>query len=113
MAGEKSEASGEDNSEGEVLVHLVPLGGAPRLQKDRLLVPKTWKVATFCSFLTSRIEDRDPFYDKRIGKRPLHLFLTQGFAPNPENTIGNLFDLFENETTQELCLKYSFQLMHG
>lgn len=108
---DSTEAAGEEE---KVLVHLVALGGAPRLQRDRVRIPKAWKVASLVAMLTDKIEDRDPFYDHKGGpKRPVHLFLAQGFAPNPENTLGDLERLYRNENTQELVLKYSFQLMYG
>lgn len=89
--------------EDRVIVHLVPIGGAPNLKQDRLSLPSSMVVAKLQKFLSGHLGD----------SRQVHLFLSKGFAPNPENSVADLYDLYRNTTTNELVLEFSFQLMHA
>ena len=94
--------------EDRVIVHLVPIGGAPNLKQDRLSLPSSMVVAKLQKFLS------DHLGDSRLGEsRQVHLFLSKGFAPNPENSVADLYDLYRNTTTNELVLEFSFQLIHA
>ena len=87
-----------------VIVHLVPIGGAPALKIDRLSLPSSMVVAKLQEFLSSRIAN---------GDRQVHLFLPKGFAPSANNSIGDLYDLYCNKHINELVLEFSFQLVHA
>jgi hypothetical protein len=98
------------NRHDKVLVNFVPMAGAERLSRSKV---------EFVGELTVRqvaLRLQGMLWAERA-EEPLHIFLVQGFAPSPENSLGDLFSSYATDSGSggklELVLKYSHQLVHG
>lgn len=94
------------NGKGEtVSVNCLPMAGADRLDLSRLELFGELTIRHVAIKLRGMLGS----------KEPLHIFLVQGFAPSPENTLHDLFAAYATDRggDKELVLKYSHQIVHG
>ena len=86
-------------------VNCLPMAGAERLDLPRLELSGELTIRHFAHKLSEML----------VSTEPLHIFLVQGFAPSPENTLHDLFAAYATDRggDKELVLKYSHQIVHG
>ena len=93
----------------KIIVNFVPIAGAERLARPRLEFYGELTVRHVAVKLRGMLSAEND--------EPLHIFLAQGFAPSPDNTLIDLFSAYATDgragTGQELVLKYSHQVVHG
>lgn len=92
----------------KVKVHLVAVGSAPILKKNRFLMNRLDNFGVAISFLRKKLK----LSLTSTASSSLFLYVNSAFVPSPTEQIGDLYDCF-GITRGELVIHYSLQEAWG
>lgn len=84
----------------KVAIRLQPIGSTPLLKPQLLQVSRTQNIGAITKFLM-----------RRLRLKSAHVYVLSSFQPTPDESLGNLYDLFK--TNGELILSYCEQIAYG
>eukprot|EP00985_Skeletonema_marinoi_P029423 scaffold27810_cov153-Skeletonema_marinoi.AAC.3 len=92
----------------KIKVHLVAVGSAPILKKNKFLMNRTDNFGVAISFLRKRLKLNN---NNSTSTSSLFLYVNSAFVPCPTEQIGDLYDCFGMR--EELVIHYSLQEAWG
>mmetsp|Transcript_26058 Transcript_26058/g.39392 ORF Transcript_26058/g.39392 Transcript_26058/m.39392 type:complete len:141 (+) Transcript_26058:48-470(+) len=93
----------------KIKVHLVAVGSAPILKKNKFLMNRTDNFGVAISFLRKRLKLNNN--NNTASSSSLFLYVNSAFVPCPTEQIGDLYDCFGMR--EELVIHYSLQEAWG
>mmetsp|Transcript_4227 Transcript_4227/g.8835 ORF Transcript_4227/g.8835 Transcript_4227/m.8835 type:complete len:147 (+) Transcript_4227:156-596(+) len=93
----------------KIKVHLVAVGSAPILKKNKFLMNRTDNFGVAISFLRKRLKLNNT--STSSSSSSLFLYVNSAFVPCPTEQIGDLYDCFGMR--EELVIHYSLQEAWG
>ena len=94
----------------KIKVHLVAVGSAPILKKNKFLMNRTDNFGVAISFLRKRLKLNNN-NTSSSSSSSLFLYVNSAFVPCPTEQIGDLYDCFGMR--EELVIHYSLQEAWG
>ena len=94
----------------KIKVHLVAVGSAPILKKNKFLMNRTDNFGVAISFLRKRLKLNNN-NTSTSSSSSLFLYVNSAFVPCPTEQIGDLYDCFGMR--EELVIHYSLQEAWG
>jgi len=95
----------------KIKVHLVAVGSAPILKKNKFLMNRTDNFGVAISFLRKRLKLNNNNNTSTSSSSSLFLYVNSAFVPCPTEQIGDLYDCFGMR--EELVIHYSLQEAWG
>mmetsp|Transcript_20806 Transcript_20806/g.31279 ORF Transcript_20806/g.31279 Transcript_20806/m.31279 type:complete len:147 (+) Transcript_20806:164-604(+) len=96
----------------KIKVHLVAVGSAPILKKNKFLMNRTDNFGVAISFLRKRLKlNNNNNNTSTSSSLSLFLYVNSAFVPCPTEQIGDLYDCFGMR--EELVIHYSLQEAWG
>ena len=107
----------KNNNQKKIKVHLVAVGSAPILKKNKFLMNRTDNFGVAISFLQKRLKltitntANNNTAATSSNTASLFLYVNSAFVPCPTEQIGDLYDCFGMR--EELVIHYSLQEAWG
>mmetsp|Transcript_23420 Transcript_23420/g.33452 ORF Transcript_23420/g.33452 Transcript_23420/m.33452 type:complete len:147 (+) Transcript_23420:151-591(+) len=106
----------KNNNQKKIKVHLVAVGSAPILKKNKFLMNRTDNFGVAISFLQKRLKLTNNTANNNTAATSsntasLFLYVNSAFVPCPTEQIGDLYDCFGMR--EELVIHYSLQEAWG
>ena len=92
-------------TDSKIRIRFKAVGNAPILKKKRYFIDKTLPLSVLKQFLIKQL---------RIDQtQQLFLYCQSSFAPNLDQKLGDLHDMFKETTTNDLIIDYSLTGAYG